>query len=37
MQQLAVHIAASQEKKSAQTVGSRFRDQLKDLIARLDQ
>ena len=37
MQQLAVHIAAGQEKKSAQTVGSRFRDQLKDLIARLDQ
>ena len=37
MQQLATAVAASQVSRSSQTVGTRFRDQLKDLITRLDQ
>ena len=37
MQQLASTVAAAQVTRSSQTVGTRFRDQLKDLIARLDQ
>jgi myosin heavy subunit len=35
--QLAVGIAASQDKRGSQTVGNRFREQLQDLITRLDQ
>ena len=37
MQQLASTVAAAQVSRSSQTVGTRFRDQLKDLITRLDQ
>ncbi|KAK9810086.1 hypothetical protein WJX72_004563 [[Myrmecia] bisecta] len=37
LQHLAAEIAKTQEKRGSQTVGSRFRDQLKDLIQRLDQ
>ena len=37
MQQIAITVAAAQVSRSSQTVGTRFRDQLKDLIARLDQ
>lgn len=35
--QLAVDIAAAQDKRGSQTVGNRFREQLQDLITRLDQ
>ncbi len=35
--QLAVGIAAAQDKRGSQTVGNRFREQLQDLITRLDQ
>ena len=34
---LAVDIAKSQEKRGSQTVGFRFREQLQDLISRLDE
>ena len=34
---LAVEIAKAQEKRGSQTVGFRFREQLQDLITRLDQ
>lgn len=37
MQQVASTVAAAQVSRANQTVGTRFRDQLKDLIARLDQ
>lgn len=37
MQQIASTVAAAQVSRSSQTVGTRFRDQLKDLISRLDQ
>lgn len=37
MQQVASTVAAAQVSRASQTVGTRFRDQLKDLIARLDQ
>ena len=37
MQQIANTVAAAQVSRSSQTVGTRFRDQLKDLISRLDQ
>ena len=35
--QMAVGIAAAQDKRGSQTVGFRFREQLQDLITRLDQ
>jgi myosin-5 len=34
---LAGELAVGQERRGAQTVGARFRDQLRDLIARLDE
>jgi hypothetical protein len=34
---LAVDIAAAQDKRGSQTVGNRFREQLQDLITRLDE
>jgi myosin heavy subunit len=34
---LAVDIATSQAKRGSQTVGNRFREQLQDLITRLDE
>ena len=37
MQQIAATVAAAQVSRSSQTEGTRFRDQLKDLITRLDQ
>ena len=37
MQQVASMTAAAQVSRTSQTVGTRFRDQLKDLITRLDQ
>lgn len=36
MKRLVQDIAASQQRRGQQTVGSRFRDQLKGLIERLD-
>ena len=37
MQQVASLTTAAQVSRTSQTVGTRFRDQLKDLITRLDQ
>lgn len=37
MQQVASLTIAAQVTRTSQTVGTRFRDQLKDLITRLDQ
>ena len=37
MQQVASLTIAAQLTRTSQTVGTRFRDQLKDLITRLDQ
>lgn len=37
MQQVASLTVAAQVTRTSQTVGTRFRDQLKDLITRLDQ
>ena len=37
MQQVAALTALAQVTRTSQTVGTRFRDQLKDLITRLDQ
>ncbi|KAK9866994.1 hypothetical protein WJX84_009703, partial [Apatococcus fuscideae] len=37
LQLLAGELARIQERKGAQTVGSRFRDQLRDLLQRLDE
>ena len=37
LQLLAGELARVQERKGAQTVGSRFRDQLRDLLQRLDE
>lgn len=37
LQLLAEDLARVQERKGAQTVGSRFRDQLRDLLQRLDE
>ena len=37
MQQVASLTIAAQVTRTSQTVGTRFRDQLKDLINRLDQ
>ena len=37
MQQVASLTVAAQVSRTSQTVGTRFRDQLKDLITRLDQ
>lgn len=34
---LAVDIATAQAKRGSQTVGNRFREQLQDLISRLDE
>ena len=34
---LAVDISKSQDKRGSQTVGFRFREQLQDLISRLDE
>ncbi len=36
VQALAVEMALEQDRKGTQTVGSRFRAQLQDLIQRLD-
>lgn len=34
---LAVDVAGAQDKRGSQTVGNRFREQLQDLITRLDE
>lgn len=36
VQALAREMASGQERKGSQTVGARFREQLRDLIQRLD-
>ena len=36
VQALAAEVAAGQERRGSSTVGAQFRDQLRDLIQRLD-